>query len=49
MPDSRLPETRSLRPGRLLWILGLAVGIVAGGFVAIGLVNSVPARIGSQG
>jgi hypothetical protein len=40
MAGSRLQNFKRGSPSRLLWILGLAVGIVAGGAVAVGIANS---------
>jgi hypothetical protein len=40
MPDSETTKSRSGHPGRLLWIIGMAVGIIAGGAVAVRVANS---------
>lgn len=43
-----MPPKRRLPMGRLLWLLGLALGIAAGGAVAFGLVAVAPAAISAQ-
>ena len=40
MSEIKITKFRSGHPGRLFWIIGLAVGIVAGGAVALGIANS---------
>lgn len=40
MSETKITKFRSGHPGRLFWIIGLAVGIVAGGAVAISVVHS---------
>lgn len=41
MAGSKLPGARKPGSGRLFWIIGLAVGIIAGGAVAIGVTSSI--------
>lgn len=42
MPGTEPHNNISPRPARLLWVLGLVVGIVGGTIVAVGLSGAAP-------